>query len=79
MAKFTLHWLSGKPEEVEGSDLADACRKAGIGGGALAALNYYEEDGNRVLVAGQAPCGCVCHSEEGMSCEHDLAQAGLSR
>ena len=43
MAKFRLHWLSGKIEEVEGSNIADACRKAGIGRGALAALDYYEK------------------------------------
>lgn len=43
MKKFTLYWLSGKTESVEGYDIADACRRAGIGNGALAALDYYKE------------------------------------
>lgn len=42
MKKFRLHWIGGKTEEVEGADIADACRGAGIGGGALKALDYYE-------------------------------------
>ena len=44
MKKFKLHWLSEPKEQiVEGSDIADACRRAGIGGGALPALDYWEE------------------------------------
>ena len=43
MKKFRLHWLHGKVQVVEGDDIADACRKAGIGNGALPALDYYEE------------------------------------
>ena len=43
MKKFRLHWLDGKKEIVEGTDIADACRRAGIGNGALRALDYYEE------------------------------------
>jgi hypothetical protein len=43
MTQFILHWLGGKIETVEGFDIADACRRAGIGGGALAALDYYQE------------------------------------
>lgn len=42
MAKFMLHWLTGKDEEVEGEDIADACRNAGLGGGAIRALDWYE-------------------------------------
>lgn len=78
MTKFSLHWLGGKTEEVEGTDIADACRRAGIGGGALAALDYYEEAGKKTEVAGQAPCGCVYHAEEGRSCQHDLNRVGLA-
>ena len=78
MAKYLLHWLGGKTEPVEGTDIADACRKAGIGGGALTALDYYEEDmGQKTQVAGTANCGCVHHAEEGTSCAHDLQQLGL--
>jgi hypothetical protein len=43
MKKFRLHWLGGKKEIVEGIDIADACRLAGIQRGALPALDYYEE------------------------------------
>lgn len=43
MKTFILHWLTGKPEIVKGNDIADAVRKAGYGGGALRALDYYEE------------------------------------
>jgi len=42
MAKFRLHWLSGDPEIVEGSDISDAFRRAGYGGGAPNALDYFE-------------------------------------
>ena len=77
MKSFTLHWLGGKTEQVQGSDIADACRRAGIGNGALPALDYYEENEKKVQVAGQANCGCVHHAEEGTSCPHDLQKAGL--
>ena len=46
---FILHWRHGKAQEVKGSGetqlkaLANACNNAGIGGGALAALDYWEE------------------------------------
>lgn len=40
---FILHWLHGKTEEISGYDIADAFSKAGYGGGALGALDYYEE------------------------------------
>ena len=45
MKKYRLHWLGGKKEVVQGIDIADACRRAGIGNGALRALDYYEEIG----------------------------------
>ena len=41
--KFRLHWLDGKTEVIEGYDTVDAFNRAGIGRGALPALNYYEE------------------------------------
>lgn len=44
MKTFILHWLgSSEPETIKGYDIADAFRRAGYGGGALAALDYYEE------------------------------------
>ena len=50
MTKFTLHWLDGRKESVEGTTIADACQKAGIGAGALVALDYFEEAGNTETV-----------------------------
>lgn len=43
MRRFELHWLDGKIEIVTGTDIADACSRAGIGAGALPALDYYDE------------------------------------
>jgi len=43
MTKYRLHWLSGKPEDVEGDSPANAMNRAGYGAGALPALDYYEE------------------------------------
>jgi hypothetical protein len=43
MKKYKIHWLSGKPEVVEGHDVADACRRAGIEVGAVRAIDRYEE------------------------------------
>ena len=48
---FILHWRAGKPAEqtVKGTGkdqltaLANACTNAGIGRGAIAALDYWEE------------------------------------
>jgi len=43
MKAFTIHLLHGRKEIVTGHDISDACRRAGIGAGALRALNYWEE------------------------------------
>ena len=44
MKTFILHWLgSNKPETIQGYDIADAFKRAGYSGGAIAALDYYEE------------------------------------
>ena len=40
---FKLYWQDGKTEEIYGSSIFDAVEKAGYGGGALAALDYWEE------------------------------------
>lgn len=42
MKRFRLHWLGGKTEIVTGRDIAEACNRAGIGNGALRALDWYE-------------------------------------
>lgn len=43
MRTFKLHWLDGSIELVYGNTIAEAFTLAGYGGGALAALDYYEE------------------------------------
>lgn len=47
MKTFTLFWLSGTTELVEGNDPADAMTKAGYGNGALRALDFYSEGDKR--------------------------------
>ena len=41
MKPFTLFWRTGKREVVHGDDAADAMTRAGYGGGALAALDFW--------------------------------------
>ena len=43
LRRFRLYWLDGKTEIVEGDGPADAMNRAGYGGGAVRALDYYEE------------------------------------
>jgi hypothetical protein len=43
MKQFRLYWLTGQVEVIEGNDIADAFRRAGYGGGATRALDYWEE------------------------------------
>jgi len=43
MKKFILHWRGGMRDQIiEGNDIADAVNRAGIGQGALPALDYWE-------------------------------------
>jgi hypothetical protein len=42
MKKYTLYWLTGDKEIVNGYDIADAVRRSGYGGGALRALDFWE-------------------------------------
>lgn len=51
MKTFELHWLDGKVEIVKGFDIADAFSKAGLGRGALPALDFYKEVPSK-------PCVC---------------------
>ena len=41
--QFTLFWLTGETEIVKGKDIATAMNNAGIGNGALRALDFYAE------------------------------------
>lgn len=41
MEKYTLYWLDGRREIVEGGTLKLAMSRAGYGDGALMALDFY--------------------------------------
>jgi hypothetical protein len=43
LKKFKLVWVTGQTEIIEGNDIWDAFRRAGIGRGALIALDYYDQ------------------------------------
>lgn len=43
MNMFIIYWLDGKFEKVEGTSIDDAFRRAGYGGGATRAIDFYEE------------------------------------
>ena len=56
MAKFKLHWKDGTVESVVGDSISDAFRRAGYGGGAPLALDYWSKDkGVDVMVVGVFP------------------------
>lgn len=39
--EYTLFWRTGDREIIRGSDASDAIKRAGYGGGALRALDFY--------------------------------------
>ena len=43
MKEFRLHWFDGSTEIIKGNSIADAFMKAGYSGGAIAALDWWEE------------------------------------
>ena len=43
MKKYNLHWHGGRIETITGNTIEEAFRNGGYGGGALSALDYYEE------------------------------------
>lgn len=43
MKTFTLFWLTGETQLVTGNSPAEAMNNAGIGNGALRALDFYAE------------------------------------
>jgi hypothetical protein len=43
MKRFRFHWLDGKIEEGEGTGVANAFMMLGYSGGAMAALDWWEE------------------------------------
>ena len=40
---YTFYWLTGRREVLQGSDPANALNRAGYGGGAVRALDFYAE------------------------------------
>ena len=40
---FTLYWLDGKREVIKGSTISEAFSSAGLGAGAIRALDFYAE------------------------------------
>ncbi len=43
MNRYILHWGSGKPDITFANSIKEAFDQLGYGGGALVALDYYEE------------------------------------
>lgn len=43
MKFFTIYWLGGNRSVVNGKDIADAFSRAGYGGGAVNAIDWYDE------------------------------------
>lgn len=42
LKKFTIYWIGGDRQVVEGTNFADACTRAGLGG-AVRAMDFYAE------------------------------------
>ena len=45
---YTLYWLGGDKQKVSGINIASAMNNAGIGAGALSALDFYSSDDDYV-------------------------------
>lgn len=45
--KYTFYWLDGTRSVLNGNDASDALNKAGIGRGALRALDFYAAGDNK--------------------------------
>ena len=40
---FYIYWRDGKKQKMQGRDIADAFARAGFGGGAINAVDFYKE------------------------------------
>lgn len=47
MMTFTLYWLTGKRETVEGNTVEQAMTQAGYGGGSTRALDFWARGDNQ--------------------------------
>lgn len=43
MKTYIIYWLEGKSLKITGNTIADAFTKAGYGGGAASAIDFYEQ------------------------------------
>jgi len=43
MKTFRIHWIDGKTEEMVGHSISEAFMLAGYGGGAIRAIDWWEE------------------------------------
>ena len=50
MKQYTLFWLTGEREIIEGETISDAFMKAGYSAGALGALDFYALGDNKDYV-----------------------------
>lgn len=50
MKTFKVHWLDGSVWVIQGANIVEACRFAGIGRGAAQAIDYWEEVPNEIPV-----------------------------
>ncbi len=41
--RFRLHWRDGTAQDIEGADIQQAVNAAGIGNGAMFAMDYWEK------------------------------------
>lgn len=44
---FTLYWLGGKRQIIEGPTISEAFSSVGLGAGAVKALDFYAEGDNQ--------------------------------
>lgn len=47
---FTIYWLSGKREIVNGTDIADAFTKAGYSNGAINSVDFFCKGDNNEYI-----------------------------
>ena len=78
-AKFMLRWSDGTETAVVGYGISDACKRANLDtADKLQSLDSYDGPCGTVQVAGASKnCGCSYHAEQGLSCPHDIATAGI--
>ncbi len=70
MNKYKVIWLDGSSEVLTGDNVADAFNRAGYGGGAISAVDYFRQvenqDPNKTyyIYGGGIPCRLAVCSED---------------